>query len=346
MSQLILVTGATGFVGSHLITQLFASGYRVRAAARTAKVEQVRAAYAKYGQDFEVVEIADIATDQFPEALKGVHGVIHAASPSPHKADIDEMINGAIEGVLNILRQGEKAGIQRFIVTSSIATVLHPKSSFTDKDWNPVTREDALREGRFMGYRASKALSEKALWEFADSHSNVDVTTFNPPFIYGPFTKEYHLPTPDPSAIGTNMQLYRLLSPTGPFPMSAPYMDIRDLAKAHVLALKSPLSSETSIGRKRLIIGSVYPFEYASALALIKEKRPQLAERLTQTDVPVQDKNKAYSLTVPFDVQRIEDVLGFKREDYTSVEDTLLDTIDSLLAVEKTWIENGHALPK
>ncbi|KAJ7572895.1 hypothetical protein C8J56DRAFT_358654 [Mycena floridula] len=341
MSQLIFVTGATGFLGSHIVDQLLAAGYRVRAAARASKVDQIRAAYAKYGQDVEVAAISDISSDQFPEALKGVHAIIHSASPIAEKADTKEMLNTAVDGTLNVVRQAEKAGIRRIVVTSSIATVTNPKNSFTDKDWNPVTREDALEQGAFVAYIASKTLAEKALWEFADAHPNVDVTTINPPYMYGPFAEGFQLSSANYYAMSTNLYIYRLLSGTGPFPGSPRYNNVRDIAKVHVLALKSPISSESNIGRKRLVISSLDPFDYAKALALIREKRPELAKRLTRVAVPNLDKS---TLVVPFDVQRVEDVVGFKKEDYAGIESTLLEAIDSILAIERSWVQQGHKI--
>ncbi|KAJ7575097.1 hypothetical protein C8J56DRAFT_1032753 [Mycena floridula] len=341
MSHLIFVTGATGFLGSHVVAQLFAAGYRVRAAARPSKVEQIRAAYAKYGKDFDVIAISDIATDQFPEALKDVYAVIHVASPIHQKANTQDMLNTAIEGTLNLLRQAEKAGIQRIIVTSSIATIFNPRNSFTDKDWNPITRGDALKQGGLTAYVASKTLAEKAMWDYADSHPNIDVTTFHPTYLYGPFTEEFQIAPSDYNAMSTNLYIYRLLSATGPFPESPRHVDVRDVAKAHVLALNSSISSESNVGRKRLIISSLEPFDYAKSLALIRENRPELAKRLTRTAIPDVDKS---SVLIPFDVKRVEDVVGFRKEDFTGIETTLLDTIDSILAIERSWTQQGYKI--
>ena len=88
------ITGGTGLLGSHIVSQLLSAGYRVRASARPAKVAQLRASYAKYGNHFEAVAIADVTTDQFPDALVGVDAVIHTASPLPGKADtVEEMLH-------------------------------------------------------------------------------------------------------------------------------------------------------------------------------------------------------------------------------------------------------------
>ncbi|KAJ7578220.1 hypothetical protein C8J56DRAFT_1060336 [Mycena floridula] len=248
--------------------------------------------------------LSDISSDQFPEALKGVHAsdaTIHSASPIAEKADTKEMLNASRLSCLTI--QYTNSGIRR-IVTSSIATVTTPKNSFSYQDRNLVTREDALEQSAFIAYIASKALAEKALWESADAHPNVDATT-------------------------------------RPFPGSIRYNNVQNIAKVHVLALKSPISSASKIGRKRLVISSLDPFDYAQSWALIREKRPELAKKLTRVALPNLDKS---TLVVPFDAQRVEDVVSFKKENYTGIESTFLDAIDSILAIDSSWVKQGHKI--
>ncbi|KAJ7127902.1 hypothetical protein C8R44DRAFT_733307 [Mycena epipterygia] len=147
---------------------------------RGVKVDILKSSYSSYGDRFEVARIADIAHDQFLEALVGIDAVVHLASPLAGRAEpaaLLAMFQSAVEGTLNVLMQAENAGIKR-MVTSSIATVQNPHDSFTDKDWNPVTREIALTSTNEMAtYAASKKFSEIALWEWADRHPHVDVTT-------------------------------------------------------------------------------------------------------------------------------------------------------------------------
>ncbi|KAJ7440351.1 hypothetical protein B0H11DRAFT_2353660, partial [Mycena galericulata] len=214
MSELIFVTGASGFFGSHVVLQLLEKGYHVRAAARGTKADYLKSTYASYGDRFEIIKISDIAHDQFPEALAGVDAVIHSASPLPGRAEPAALLAAAVEGTLNVIVQAEKAGVKRMVVTSSIATVLNPQDSFTDQDWNPVTKEFALTGGNGMAtYAASKKFAELALWEWADKHPHVEVTTLNPPIFYGPFTAHFPLPEPDFGALSTDLFLYNLLFP-------------------------------------------------------------------------------------------------------------------------------------
>ncbi|KAF7358483.1 Epimerase domain-containing protein [Mycena venus] len=338
-SELIFVTGASGFLGSHVVLQLLKEGYRVRAVARGAKADQLKSIYASYGDRFEVVKIIDISHDQFPEALVGVDAILHLASPLPGRAEPAALLAAAVEGTLNVIVQGEKAGVRRMVVTSSIATVANPKESYTDKDWNPVTKEMALTGGNEMlTYGASKKFAEMALWEWADKHPHVEVTTLNPPFFYGPFTPHFPIPaSPDFGFISTDLLVYNLLFRDGVFPPRTRYIDVRDVAQAHIRALKSPPAAK--VGRKRIIFSSPYGWSFQKTLDFIAEQRPALKDRLITGKPPA----LAFDV-LPMDFGRVEEVLGMKVEDFRTVEQTTLDTVDTLIQVEDQWRSAGHPI--
>ena len=107
------MTGASSFVGSHVVDELLDKGYYVKAwawvwccserpicwlsfdsAARGKKAEALRVLFADTGShSIEIVEISDIVHSQFKEALVGVDTVIHVASPLPGRASPQEMLN-------------------------------------------------------------------------------------------------------------------------------------------------------------------------------------------------------------------------------------------------------------
>ncbi|KIM83315.1 hypothetical protein PILCRDRAFT_440081 [Piloderma croceum F 1598] len=340
-SELIFVTGASGFLGAHIVDQLLNKGYRVRAAARGAKVDFLKHLYAQHKDHFDAVNISDIATGEFPEALEGVDAVIHTASPLPDKASKDVILEGAVNGTVNIIRQAQKAGIKRLIVTSSIASVSNPQKSFTDKDWNPLTREEALKGTDMATYSVSKTLAERALWDFAAQHKELDITTLNPPFFYGPFAPGFTIPELNYGALTTDAYIYRLLDPAGSYPSSPYYIDVRDVARAHVAALTSP--PESSVGRKRLLIASPYDSNFQGVVELIAAKRPELKNRLITSKPPVFPSYK-----LPVDLKRVEDVLDIKVDSYKKWEETILDAVDSLIELENTWKAKGYniVIPK
>jgi nucleoside-diphosphate-sugar epimerase len=159
--------------------------------------------------------------------------------------------------------------------------------------------------------------------------------TVNPPFFYGPFAETFNAPpTPNYSALSTDLYIYRLLNPIGVFPASPGYVDIRDVAKAHVLALTSPPTS--AVGRKRIPFASPHGFDFGAVVSLIAEKRPELKARLIKATAPT----LPYDRT-PVDFDRIHQVLGIDKDEFRAIEDTMLDAVDSLLALERAWVAAG-----
>ena len=83
-SKFILVTGATGFVGAHIVDEALRRGYKVRAVARsTSKAERMIQDRPQYAGSLEFTFIDDLTTPgAFDNAIKGVDGVVHVASVS------------------------------------------------------------------------------------------------------------------------------------------------------------------------------------------------------------------------------------------------------------------------
>ncbi|KAJ4497552.1 hypothetical protein C8R41DRAFT_865333 [Lentinula lateritia] len=319
MADIIFLTGGSGFLGSHILIQLLEQGYHVRAAVREKKATHFKQSYERFKDQLEIVAIADIATDQFPDALKGVKAVIHTAAPiSGRVNDAESLLKGAVEGLLNVIHQAEKAGITRVVVTN----------------WHQTTKEAALQTEGVTAYSAAKTLAEREVWNFAEAHPHIEITTINPPLLYGPLAEGFSLPNPDYPALSTNLIIYKFLTPEGTFPAYPLYLDVRDAAKAHLLALDSAPTSQ--VGRKRIIISSPHEVVFADIISTINAKRPELKDRLIKTP-PREFPYKRLDV----DLKRLEEVLKMKVEDFTPLDDTFLDTIDSLLTLEKQWTAAG-----
>jgi hypothetical protein len=135
----------------------------------------------------------------------------------------------------------------------------------------------------------------------------------NPPFFYGPFTAHFPLPTPDFGALSTDVLFYNLLFPDGVFPGKTRYIDVRDVAQAHVRALNTRPTAE--VGRKRIILSSPFGWPFQQTVDFLAEQRPALKGRLITATPQVQPFD-----VLPMDFGRVEEVLGMKVSDFHTTE--------------------------
>src|SRR4030081_3350045 len=126
----VLVTGGSGFIGSHIILQLLTAGHQVRTTVRSLRREgDVRAMLKEGGAepgDRVSFVAADLESDAgWPEAVAGCDYVLHVASPFPQTLPKheDELIVPAREGALRVLRAARDAGVKRVVLTSSFAAI-------------------------------------------------------------------------------------------------------------------------------------------------------------------------------------------------------------------------------
>src|ERR1700749_3666191 len=116
-SETVLVTGGTGFVGSHCVLQLLQKGYHVKTTLRSMNRKEEVIGMLKSGGIPSVDRLTFIETDlskdvNWDEAVKGCKYVLHVASPflSTMPKDENEMIRPAVDGTLRVLKAARKAG--------------------------------------------------------------------------------------------------------------------------------------------------------------------------------------------------------------------------------------------
>lgn len=254
----ILVTGASGFVGKHVVGQLLAAGYAVRGTVRgQGKVPGIWAAMAELAPgrsaNLELVE-ADLLSDAgWAEAFEDVDAVMHVAATivAEEPRDPDIVVRPAVEGTERVLRFAHAAGVRRVIMTSSIATVGygHGQTSgvrvYSEADF---TNLEGMRHS--WAYCIGKTKAERAAWAFARANG-MELTTIHPGAILGPATDA------DTSiSIGLVQGLLDGSTPAMPrigFAIS----DVRDVAEMHVAALRKP----ESIGERYLCTGPYQRFD-------------------------------------------------------------------------------------
>ena len=166
-SDLICVTGASGYIGTHVVRALIERGYRVRATVRDPSDAAKTAHLRSLGDRVEVVAGDLMTPGSFDDAVRHCRYVVHAASPVMLNADDPErdIIGPAVAGTHNVLEAVVRAGtVERVVQTSSVAAVYdldRPESyRFTEADWN------ASADVASLPYPVSKTRAERAAVEF------------------------------------------------------------------------------------------------------------------------------------------------------------------------------------
>ena len=336
--DLVCVTGASGYVGSHVVGQLLEAGYRVRGTVRDPSAKDKVAHLHELADETEG-ELELVAADldeagAFDDAVADCPYVCHVASSVRLRANDPqrEIVDVAVEGTKNVLASIDKAGAaRRVVITSSIAAVVdeaRPLDHVHDEShWN----ESATLQ--VSPYPLSKVLAERAAWNHVEALPDApyDLVTMNPTLILGPVLAPVH--------VRSSPALLRDLF-TGKFPMVPDFrfgvVDVRDVALAHVRALER----EDVSGRHILNCRNARLTELAGILRtgfpnrkIPKHKMPNVL----MYGAALFDKRLSWgflrrnlSVQRRVDAQKSRGALGL---DYRPVEATVRDTGQSFLDV-------------
>jgi dihydroflavonol-4-reductase len=269
----VLLTGASGYIGKHIALHLLNQGYEVRASVRSlSKSDEVRRAVlpllldsSNLDSPLTFVEL-DLEKDSgWDSALKGIDVLMHTASPFPLTSPKDEndLIRPAVEGTLRALRAAKNVGVNRVILTSSVAAIYGSELPSGALSYDETMWTDVEHPVGRVPYTKSKTLAEKAAWDFIKSDApEIALTTINPVLVLGaPLDKNF----------GSSISLVeRVLSGSDPMlpDLKFAIVDVRDVAKMHVDAIKNEntkgeriiASSETrSFVEIAKLLKSVYP---------------------------------------------------------------------------------------
>ena len=266
----VAVTGASGFVGSHIVKNLVEHGYDVRACVRDAS-RQDKTFYLKDMDKCGPGNVQIFSCDLFEakhgvydEPFSGCSATIHAAAamgtdtenyepPSPLK-----MYESILDMTRGVLRSCTSTGtVKRVIYTSSAAAIYGPTGTerhddfiYSEEHWSGGTYEtleerhtgedgETVWTNENRAYAKGKVDAEKLGCAFGDKHG-IDFITICPSNVLGPLLGKSH----------NNLWQYRLgfsLSGKNKIEMNAPLVawnivDVRDVAQAHRLALESEVS--------------------------------------------------------------------------------------------------------
>jgi len=241
--MMVLLTGANGYIGRHILLQLLDQGYQVRASVRSLdKSQEVIDALKDHVKDMKLLNsnlsFVKLSLDEdagWSEAMKDIDVLIHSASPFPLviPADEEKLIRPAVDGTIRALRAAKDAGIKRVILTSSNAAVFArdlPKGAteFDETMWTDINHPI----GR-AAYRRSKTLAELAAWDFVKNQApEIALTVINPTLVIGkPLDKNFG------SSMAIIDQLIQGTKRMVP-DLRVGIVDVKDVAKMHVDSIK------------------------------------------------------------------------------------------------------------
>jgi dihydroflavonol-4-reductase len=242
VSNNVLVTGVSGFLGLHTALYLLERGATVRGTVRTETLERdVRAVLSKLVDTsrLEIVQADLMKDDGWHEAVRGCDFVLHVASPFPKEEpeDENELILPAREGTLRVLHAAHEERVKRVVVVSSVAAIIGGHTGenkvFDDSDWTDLKKvHDA--------YSKSKTLAEQAAWDFINSAENanhLEMVSANPSVVFGPILdNRYH------TSIEWFLTLMRAEVP-GVARIQLDMVDVRDVAEMIYKAMVTPASA-------------------------------------------------------------------------------------------------------
>lgn len=335
----VLVTGGSGFIGSHAILQLLAAGHQVRTTVRNLKREgEVRAMLKQGGTeagDRLTFAVADLEKDAgWPAAVAGCEYVLHVASPFPQSVPKheDELIIPAREGTLRVLRAARDAGVKRVVLTSSFAAIGygHPNQTapFDEKTWTNVDGDGTT------AYVKSKTLAERAAWDFiAKEGGSLELSVVNPVGVFGPVLG------PDYS---TSTDLIRRML-DGEMPgcprLYFGVVDVRDVVDLHIRAMTDPAAK----GERFIAVAGDFPTVSGIAQAL-KDRLGSAAHKVTTRQLP--DFVVRFASLFDSGVKQIVPELGTKKNATNAKARALLgwaprSTADALAATAESMIRLG-----
>ncbi|XP_073147559.1 tetraketide alpha-pyrone reductase 2-like isoform X1 [Henckelia pumila] len=238
------VTGGTGFIAAHLIKSLLGKGHTVVTTARNPEnVDQISYLWDLNGskERLHIVKADLLAEGSFDEAVAGVDGVFHTASPVlvAYDANVKEnLIDPCIRGTLNVLDSCKKTcSVKRVILTSSCSSIRYRYDVSTVSSLNESHWSDSEYCQRYnMWYAYAKTIAEKEAWKMAEE-SGIDLVVVNPSFVVGP------LLAPQPtSTLVIILSIVKGLIEEYPN-TTVGFVHIEDVVNAHILAMEESKAS-------------------------------------------------------------------------------------------------------
>lgn len=244
MNKIILVTGGTGYIGSWVVKYLLEKGYSVRVTVRdkskTYKYQHLLEIAKNVNGSLEVFNANLLTEGSFDEPAKGADAIMHIASPFTlrFKDAQKELIDPALKGTRNVLNSATKSGtVKRVILTSSVAAVHGDNIDMIEQGLTEFTEAqfNTSSSVTHQPYSYSKVLAEKEAWKIAQTQNQWKLVVINPSFVMGPSLAN----TSDSESLNFMKDVLKGKIFFGAPDLTFGFVDVRDVALAHILALEN-----------------------------------------------------------------------------------------------------------
>lgn len=243
MKNTILVTGGTGYIGSWVTKQLLDKGHTVRLTLRDKnkreKYIHIEDIATKSEGALEIWEADLLKEGSYEKAAEGAEAVIHMASPFTlrFKDAQKDLVDPAVKGTRNVLSAANKSGtVKKVVLTSSVAAVHGDNIDMLDKGLSEFSEEhfNTTSSVSHQPYSYSKVEAEQEAWNIHDAQSNWKLVVINPSFVLGPSLTA----NSDSESLAFINDMLSGKYHTGAPDLTFGYVDVRDVATAHLLALE------------------------------------------------------------------------------------------------------------
>ncbi|POR39600.1 Putative uncharacterized oxidoreductase [Tolypocladium paradoxum] len=327
MGALVLITGATGHIGFHILLHALDAGYTARAAVRSqhqadALVAVPALKQRQVGARLSFVVVPDLTRPgAYDEAVRGVRYIIHVASPLPTEGLTPEqfeaeLLEPAVRGTLGMLVSAQKTPTVRRIVITSSTAAMDAKADAVDTVFTAESRAPtppvSTLQNPVQAYAASKikALNETEAWARREAPA-FDVVNVHPSFVMG--REEVH-PTADRlTSHGTNrLVLGVALGAKSPAPLPGTTVHVDDVARVHVGALDARVPGNTSyLVTSNNPAGSLDGTVFQDAAKFVAKHFPDAVASGVLPNNGTQP-----SFAVKFDTSKTESTFGFTHLSY------------------------------
>lgn len=338
----VFITGATGFIAKHIISDLLKENYTVIGTVRNETKAKHLLDQFKHNPNLTLEIVADISQlDAFDQAFakhaSEIKYVLHAASPFTLEINdpVKDLLTPAINGTKSILSAIKKFGsssVEKLVVTSSYAAIMDldkemdPKTTFSEKTWNPDSMEYCQRSPG-AAYNGSKVFAEKAAWNFLEENKDnvkFTLTTVNPVYVFGPQAVLEDVRSKlNTSCEIINKLVHSQIENDSFDDIYGAYIDVRDVARAHIMALQ-----DDKFSSKRLFLTNGR-FKTQDMLDILNSKIPILKGKIAVgkpgTGVDFHDPG------AKIDNSATRELLGFS---FKTLEETVVDTATQILEHE------------